>query len=226
MKEETIFMCVSLVDRVCEKTSISKKQYQLVGITCLFIASKYEDIYPPSQYEFTYVCDNAYQQQDVLMMEGMIIGLLDFNLVSNSSLLFQESYADQSKSFFMLKILENLNSKVFNLALYILERSQMHLTLLKHYKSLMAVSAIFLAYKQLNMKNNDYELMASFLVNNSDFNTCVSDIYRCLSNEKKLFKNCNACSRKFSTSKHMQISNVNFCLENRHEEVGFNWLSM
>jgi len=48
MNQETLHLAVNLVDRVtCEKV-ISKKFYQLVGITCLFIASKYEDIYPPT----------------------------------------------------------------------------------------------------------------------------------------------------------------------------------
>jgi hypothetical protein len=95
-------MAINLIDRVCCKKTISRKRYQLVGthhsqffvltqnlgITCLFIACKYEDIYPPTLYEFTYVCDNAYQQKEVLAMEGEILSLLDFELVSNSSYLF------------------------------------------------------------------------------------------------------------------------------------------
>jgi hypothetical protein len=40
----------------------------------MFIASKYEDIYPPTLYEFTYVTDNAYKQEEVLAMEGEILG--------------------------------------------------------------------------------------------------------------------------------------------------------
>ena len=99
MNLETLHLAVNLVDRVtCEKI-ISKKFYQLVGITCLFIASKYEDIYPPSLYEFTYVCDNAYQQDDLLNMEGEILQLLKFNMVCESSLTFLDLWNDICKKF-------------------------------------------------------------------------------------------------------------------------------
>ena len=38
---------MNLVDRYLALTRISRKKLQLVGVTAMLIASKYEEIYPP-----------------------------------------------------------------------------------------------------------------------------------------------------------------------------------
>jgi len=45
----------------------------LVGVGALFIACKYEEIYPPDLKDFVYITDNAYSKSDVLEMEGLIL---------------------------------------------------------------------------------------------------------------------------------------------------------
>lgn len=44
---------------------ITKHEYQLVGITCLWIASKYEEIYPPKMHNYVDVTDNSYTLQEM-----------------------------------------------------------------------------------------------------------------------------------------------------------------
>ena len=62
-------MTVNLIDRYIEKEQISRQKLQLVGITCMFIASKYEEIYPPDLRDFVYVTDKAYTKRQILKME-------------------------------------------------------------------------------------------------------------------------------------------------------------
>lgn len=57
--------------------SLKKKDFQLLGVTSLFIASKFEDIYPPELEELCYLCDSAYTKEDILRMESLI--LCEFN---------------------------------------------------------------------------------------------------------------------------------------------------
>ena len=45
----------------------------LSGITCLFIASKVEEIYPPKISDFTYVTDGACTDDDILQNEIVIL---------------------------------------------------------------------------------------------------------------------------------------------------------
>lgn len=53
-----------------------------LGITCLFIASKVEEIYPPKLTEFAYVTDKACKAEQILDMELVILKTIDWNLAS------------------------------------------------------------------------------------------------------------------------------------------------
>lgn len=59
---ETLFITVSIIDRYLEKQKVSKSKLQLVGVTALFIAAKYEEIYPPEIKDFVFITDNAYSK--------------------------------------------------------------------------------------------------------------------------------------------------------------------
>jgi G2/mitotic-specific cyclin-B, other len=42
---------------------VSKEEVQLVGVSALMIATKYEEIYPPTVKDFIFVTKNAYTRQ-------------------------------------------------------------------------------------------------------------------------------------------------------------------
>ena len=56
--------------------AVSKGRLQLVGVTALFIAAKYEEIYPPQIKDFVFITDRAYSKEDVLEMEFTILSTL------------------------------------------------------------------------------------------------------------------------------------------------------
>ncbi len=62
---ETLYLTVNIVDRYLAKKKATKKTLQLVGSCALFIASKYEEVYPTSVGDLVYVCDGAYDYNDV-----------------------------------------------------------------------------------------------------------------------------------------------------------------
>ena len=45
--QETLFLSVDILDRYLQCATVSKKQLQLVGATCLLVAAKYKEVYPP-----------------------------------------------------------------------------------------------------------------------------------------------------------------------------------
>jgi G2/mitotic-specific cyclin-B, other len=65
---DTLYLTVNLIDRYLERLEVSRPKLQLVGVTCLLIASKYEEIYPPELRDLVYICDRAYTRQDVRHM--------------------------------------------------------------------------------------------------------------------------------------------------------------
>ena len=60
LRTETLFLTVNLIDRYLGKVVIMRKNLQLVGVAAMLIASKYEEIYPPTADDFVYITDYAY----------------------------------------------------------------------------------------------------------------------------------------------------------------------
>ena len=65
LRMETLQLAVNYLDRVLSGVTISRSMLQLVGITCLFLAAKYEEIHPPSLQDMIFITDNAYSKKQV-----------------------------------------------------------------------------------------------------------------------------------------------------------------
>ena len=59
---------------------MSRSKLQLVGVTAMLIASKYEEMYAPEIADFVYITDNAYTKADIRRMEVTILRQLNFQL--------------------------------------------------------------------------------------------------------------------------------------------------
>uniref|UniRef100_A0A8C7TNN3 Cyclin B1 n=1 Tax=Oncorhynchus mykiss TaxID=8022 RepID=A0A8C7TNN3_ONCMY len=77
--QETMYMTVGIIDRFLQDNPVSKKQLQLVGVTAMFIASKYEEMYPPEIADFAFVTDRAYTTAQIRDMEMTILRVLKFS---------------------------------------------------------------------------------------------------------------------------------------------------
>ncbi|CAI8014745.1 G1/S-specific cyclin-E1 [Geodia barretti] len=81
LHRETYYLTVDLHDRFLDSwREIQKEHLQAIGITCLFIASKIEEIYPPKVTEFAFVTDGACCVADILDMELLICKALNWRL--------------------------------------------------------------------------------------------------------------------------------------------------
>ena len=97
---ETIFLTVNLFDRYFQikKFEVRREKLQLIGITCLLIASKYEEIYPPDSWEYASVTANTYSITEILEMELEILMTLKFKVMTTSAykLLTARQLGDQA----------------------------------------------------------------------------------------------------------------------------------
>jgi len=99
---ETLYLGISLIDRFLSIKQISRDMLQLVGITCMLIASKYEEIYAPECNDFVYISDGAYTKQQILLMEQTVLNTLNFNITHPSSLHFLRRYSKAGGSDYTL----------------------------------------------------------------------------------------------------------------------------
>ena len=62
---DTLFLAASFVDRYLSCRAIDRTQLQLVGVAALFLAAKYEEIYPPQLNDFVFVAASTYTREQV-----------------------------------------------------------------------------------------------------------------------------------------------------------------
>jgi G2/mitotic-specific cyclin 1/2 len=132
---ETLFLCVNLIDRFLSARVVSLAKLQLVGVTCMFIASKVEETVAPSVKNFIYCADSAYTEADILQAEKYILKTIEWNLSYPSPLNFLRriSKADQ------------YNVQTRTVGKYLLEIGCLEWRLLAAPPSLLAAAAMWLA---------------------------------------------------------------------------------
>lgn len=95
LKEQTLYLALAYLNFYSSTADITKHDYQLVGITCLWIASKYEEIYPPRMKNYIQVTDSSYTIAELKAMEGKILLALNFNLQFITPLALLEAACDK-----------------------------------------------------------------------------------------------------------------------------------
>ena len=86
-------MTVNLIDRYLEKVIVSKENLQLVGVSAMLIACKYEEIWPPLIKDYIHISDKAYNKEQIIEMETSMLEQLDFNVNFVSSQTFLERFS-------------------------------------------------------------------------------------------------------------------------------------
>lgn len=106
LQTETLCLAISYIDRFLSVMSVVRAKLQLVGTAAMFIAAKYEEIYPPEVGEFVYITDNTYTKKQVLRMEQLILKVLTFDLCVPTFNTFLTAYS----------VIDNLPAEIKHMA--------------------------------------------------------------------------------------------------------------
>ncbi|KAL9446605.1 hypothetical protein AB3S75_014303 [Citrus x aurantiifolia] len=137
---ETLFLAVNYIDRYLSGNVIIRQQLQLLGVACMMISAKYEEICPPQVEELCYITDNTYNKKEVLQMESAVLNYLKFEMTAPSAKCFLMRFIRAAQRS------NKAPSMQFEcLANYILELSLLDYNMLCYSPSLIAASATFLA---------------------------------------------------------------------------------
>jgi len=85
---ETMYLTVNVIDRFLSAKHVARKKLQLVGVTSMLLASKYEEIYAPEVKDFVYISDKAYTRAEILTQESLMLNTLGFDMQTCSPLFF------------------------------------------------------------------------------------------------------------------------------------------
>ena len=143
LRPETMYLTVHLIDRYLEKEAVQRNKLQLVGITAMFVASKYEEIYAPECRDFVYISDKAYTREQILATEGNMLAKLNFQLTAPNAYVFLKRFCK------VAGVLAAPRTHADLLASYLVELTLQEYDMLKYLPSTIAASAVLLALKTL-----------------------------------------------------------------------------
>jgi len=85
LKTQTLFLAVIYLDCVLESSvKVTRSSLQLVGVTCMLLAAKYEEVYAPLVVDFVDITDNSYTREEILKTERVVLSALDFSLTRST----------------------------------------------------------------------------------------------------------------------------------------------
>ncbi|CAH9076842.1 unnamed protein product [Cuscuta europaea] len=148
---DTLYLTVNLIDRFLSENYIEKRKLQLLGVTCMLIASKYEEICAPRVEEFCCITDNTYSREEVLKMESHVLNLLDFQLSTPTTKKFLRRFVQAAQTSYQVPSVE-----LEFMANYLAELTLVDYSFLKILPSLIAASAVFLARWTLDQSEHPW----------------------------------------------------------------------
>ncbi|KYN29589.1 PREDICTED: cyclin-A2 isoform X2 [Trachymyrmex cornetzi] len=195
LQDETLYLAISYIDRFLSYMSVVRSKLQLVGTAAMFIAAKYEEIYPPDVGEFVYITDDTYSKTQVIKMENLILRVLSFDLTVPTHVTFLMEYC----------ISNNLSEKIKFLAMYLCELSMLEGDpYLQYLPSHLAASAIALARHTLHEEIWPHELELSTGYNLKTLKECIAYLNRTFSNAPNFQQT--AIQEKYRSSKYGHVS--------------------
>lgn len=146
LQPESLHLTVSIIDRYLEVQPVERRKLQLVGVTSMLIACKYEEIYAPEVADFVYISDKAYSKEEILIMEALILNKLHFQVTVPSTLTFMHRCIKASAA---ATGVENDSHRY--LTSYIVDLSLQESAMLFYRPSVRAAAACKLAAKLCNL---------------------------------------------------------------------------
>eukprot|EP00127_Corallochytrium_limacisporum_P003957 Clim_evm6s156 gene=Clim_evmTU6s156 len=138
---ETLYLTVNIIDRYLERRECEKNHLQLVGVTAMLIASKYEEIFPPEVNDFVWMTDQAYSSRQILEKEHEMIQVLDF------------AFGDPLPPHFLRRCSKSVmaDALTHTMAKYIMELSLIDYKFIHFLKSEIAAASLWLSIHILNV---------------------------------------------------------------------------
>ncbi|KAG2449280.1 hypothetical protein HYH02_005437 [Chlamydomonas schloesseri] len=85
---ETLFLAAAYLDAYLAAKPVSRDRLQLLGMACLWVAAKFEEVYPPPLAAMLAMAENMYSAADLTAMEKEVLFTLDFGLAVPTPLRF------------------------------------------------------------------------------------------------------------------------------------------
>jgi hypothetical protein len=196
MNVETLHLTIHLIDRTMTHKVISVNKLQLVGVSALLVAAKFEEIMAPSVHDLSYFTDFAYSSEEIIRAERHLLGIVMYQIGIPSPLQFLRR---------MIK--GNNDARLWNLCSYFIEMLLLDHRFLQYVPSYLASAALFLSIKVLydgewvNYPNETLHLTNLIGYKEQDLLDCVYGLLNFLRNAEST-----TIYDKYATSPYCYVS--------------------
>ncbi|CAL4892096.1 unnamed protein product [Urochloa decumbens] len=191
---DTLYLTVYLIDQFLSQNCIQTQKLQLLGITSMLIASKYEEFCAPSVEEFCIITDSTYQKSEVLEMERKVLNDLGFHLSVPTTKTFLRRFLRAAQASCIGPL-----STLGYLANYLAELTLIDYGFLKFLPSEVAASSVFLARWTLNQSDHPWNPTLEYYTSYKS-----SNIRMCVCALQELQHNTSDCPLKSIREKYGQ----------------------
>ncbi|GAA0186041.1 kinase activator [Lithospermum erythrorhizon] len=171
---DTLHLTISYVDRFLSMNVVERQKLQLLGVSSMLIASKYEEISPPKVKDFCYITDNTYKKKEVVKMEADVLKAFKFEMGSPNIKTFLRGFTRIAQ-----ENDETPNLQLEFLGCYLAELSLLDYSCVGFLPSLVAASVIFLSKYTLQPKLHPWnsKLQCYLGYKPADLKECVQIIH-------------------------------------------------
>lgn len=132
---ETLFLAVNIIDRFLSQKVVPLDKLQLVGVTAMFIASKYEEVLSPHVGNFVHVADDGFTVEEVLSAERYTLQTLKYDL----------SYPNPMNFLRRISKADNYDIQTRTIGKYLMEISLVDHRFMRYPQSHVAATAMYVA---------------------------------------------------------------------------------
>lgn len=164
---QTLHRAVMYVDRFLSSMAVQRGKLQLVGVTCLMLAAKYEEVAMPVVDDYVFITDNTYTRGQLLRMEHVILRVLEFDMGGCTAFTFLERFLEAAGA----------PIRVHYLALYLCELTLLDgARFLTYLPSVVAAAAVSTAMCTFGLPPWTAELEYYTHLPRPDVQVCIADV--------------------------------------------------
>lgn len=195
-KKKTLYQTIFIIDLYLSYYFTPKSKLQLLGIACLLISSKGNEIYIPKLEEFIKITDNAYTKNDLLKMENRVLGCLNFEILLPTI----EEYFD------ILSKIFNFSNEQGHLGEFFIDSSLLDYSMLKYKYSTIAIACIYIVMKFYNLNGYKEIYSSKFILGDSSQKIVKECAKKLCFLARNIYKSSlNAIKCKYSTEKYHYV---------------------
>jgi len=165
------------VDRYlsCVKSAITRSKLQLLGVTALLIAAKYDEIYAPAIEDLVYICDGAYAADEILAMEINVLNVLQFEVTVCTCQRFLDYFLKLALRLMLQGKSTEEAEKINNTSQYLIELSLLDYRFIRYKPSLLGTAAVCLALHSRSCQNWE-EFLDESTYSLKDIKLCMKEL--------------------------------------------------